>query len=51
MRIPLPTIYRDCNRLRVHTDDMVRRFSRYNKYTVGPGVRRREITSYQGKMS
>ena len=35
MTTPLPPIYRDCRRLLVLTEDMVRRFSRYHKYTVG----------------
>lgn len=35
MSTPLPPIYRDCRRLLVLTDDLVRRFSRYHKYTVG----------------
>lgn len=39
MSTPLPPIYRDCRRLLVHTEDMVRRFSRYHKYTVGTDLR------------
>ena len=39
MTTPLPPIYRDCRRLLVHTEDMVRRFSRYHKYTVGTDLR------------
>lgn len=35
MSIPLPPIYRDIRRLLVLTEDLVRRFSRYHKYTVG----------------
>lgn len=39
MSTPLPPIYRDCRRLLVLTEDMVRRFSRYHKYTVGTDLR------------
>lgn len=39
MRTPLPPIDRDCRRLLVHTEEMVRRFSRYHKYTVGTDLR------------
>lgn len=39
MSTPLPPIYRDCRRLLVLTEDMVRRFSRYHKYTVGADLR------------
>lgn len=35
----LPPIYRDCRRLLVHTEEAVRRFSRYHKYTVGTDLR------------
>ena len=37
MTTPLPPIYR--RRLLVHTEDRVRRFSRYHKYTVGTDLR------------
>lgn len=33
MSTPLPPIYRDCRRFLVHTEEMVRRFSRYHQYT------------------
>lgn len=39
MSTPLPPIYRDCRRLLVLTEDLVRRFSRYHKYTVGTDLR------------
>lgn len=39
MSTPLPPIYRDCRRFLVLTEDMVRRFSRYHKYTVGTDLR------------
>ncbi|MBV5299953.1 MAG: hypothetical protein JZU64_17915 [Rhodoferax sp.] len=35
MSVPLPPIYRDCRRLLLHTEQVVMRFSRYHKYTVG----------------
>ncbi len=43
MSMPLPPIYRDCRRLLVLTEDMVRRFSRYHKYTVGTDLRQSAI--------
>ena len=39
MRPTLPPIYRDCRRLLVHTEQAVRGFSRYHKYTVGTDLR------------
>jgi hypothetical protein len=39
MSSALPPIYRDCHRLLVHTEQAVRRFSRYHKYTVGTDLR------------
>ena len=39
MSTPLPPIYRDIRRLLVHTEEMVRRFARYHKYTVGTDLR------------
>lgn len=39
MTTPLPPIYRDCRRVLVQTEDMVWRFSRYHKYTVGTDLR------------
>lgn len=41
MTTPLPPIYRDCHRLLVHTEQMVMRFARYHKYTVGADLRQR----------
>lgn len=38
----LPPVYRDCRRLLVHTEEVVRRFARYHKYTVGTDLRRQE---------
>jgi hypothetical protein len=43
MQTPLPPNYRDCRRLLVHTEDTVRRFSRYHKYTVGTDLRQRAM--------
>jgi hypothetical protein len=34
MSIQLPPIYRDCRRLLIHTEESVKRFSRYPKFTV-----------------
>ena len=39
MSIVIPPIYRDCRRLLLHTEEVVRRFSRYHKYTVGTDLR------------
>lgn len=41
MSTPLPPIYRDCRRLLLHTEQMVMRFARYHKYTVGTELRQR----------
>ena len=43
MNAPLPPIYRDSRRLLVHTEAMVRHFSRYHKYTVGTDLRRQAM--------
>ena len=43
MTTPLPPIYRDCRRLLVFTEDMVRQFSRYHKYTVGTDLRQQAM--------
>lgn len=43
MNTPLPPIYRDCHRLLVHTEQMVMRFARYHKYTVGTDLRQRAM--------
>ncbi|MFY9329423.1 MAG: hypothetical protein WAO76_15615 [Georgfuchsia sp.] len=39
MSQPLPPIYRDIRRLLVMTEQLVRCFSRYHKYTVGTDLR------------
>lgn len=39
----LPPIYRDCRRLQVHTEQVVRRFSRYHKYTQGTELRQQAM--------
>lgn len=39
MSTPLPPIYRECGRLLVYTEDMVRHFSLHHKYTVGTDLR------------
>ena len=36
----LPPIYRDCQRLLRQTEEVVMRFSRYHKYSVGADLRR-----------
>jgi len=43
MTPPLPPIYRDCRRLLLHTEEVVRRFSRYHKYTVGTDLRQQAM--------
>ncbi len=48
MSPPLPPIYRDCRRLLVHTEEAVRRFARYHKYTVGTDLRRQAMTVMRG---
>ncbi len=47
-RAPLPPIYRDIQRLLVHTEAVVRRFSRYHKYTVGTDMRRQAMLLMRG---
>ncbi len=44
----LPPIYRDCRRLLVHTEEVVRRFSRYHKYTVGTDLRQQAMALMRG---
>lgn len=39
MSTNLPPIYRDCRRLLLLTEEVVRRFSRYHKYTVVTDLR------------
>jgi len=48
MSTPLPPIYRDIRRLLVHTEEMVRRFARYHKYTVGTDLRTRAMQMMRG---
>ncbi len=36
MSLPLPPIYRDCGRLLVHTEEPVRRFTRWIPLTPTP---------------
>jgi hypothetical protein len=48
MSIQLPPIYRDCRRLLVHTEEVVRRFSRYHKYTVGTDLRQGAMRVMRG---
>jgi hypothetical protein len=43
----LPPVYCDCCRLLVHTEDMVRRFSRYHKYMVGTDLRQSHRTRWR----
>lgn len=44
----LPPIYRDCRRLLVHTEEVVRRFSRYHKYIVGTDLRHQAMALMLG---
>ena len=44
----LPPVYRDCRRLLLHTEDVVRRFSRYHKYTVGTDLRQQAMAVMRG---
>jgi hypothetical protein len=46
--IQLPPIYRDCRRLLLHTEEVVRRFSRYHKYTVGTDLRQQAMALMRG---
>jgi len=48
MKTSLPPIYRDCRRLLVHTEEAVRRFARYHKYTVGADLRRQAMAVMRG---
>ena len=48
MSIVLPPIYRDCRSLLLHTEQVVRRFSRYHKYTVGTDLRQNAMTLMRG---
>ena len=48
MSTPLPPIYRDIRRLLVHTEEMVRRFSRYHTYTVGTDLRTQAMFMMRG---
>ncbi|MGE0919195.1 four helix bundle protein [Trichlorobacter lovleyi] len=43
MHRSLPPIYRDCRSLLVHTEEMVRCFSRYHKYTLGTDLRQQAM--------
>jgi hypothetical protein len=48
MSIQLPPIYRDCRRLLIHTEESVKRFSRYHKYTVGTDLRQNAMRVMRG---
>ena len=48
MSPPLPPIYRDIRRLLVYTEEMVRRFARYHKYTVGTDLRTQAMALMRG---
>ena len=48
MGAPLPPVYRDCRRLLLHTEVVVRRFSRYHKYTVGTDLRQQAFAVMRG---
>jgi len=48
MGTPLPPIYRDIRSLLVHTEDVVRRFARYHKYTVGSDMRTQAMQLMRG---
>jgi hypothetical protein len=49
--VQLPPIYRDCRLLLVHTEEVVRRFSRYHKYTVGTDLRQQAMALMRGVWS
>ena len=44
----LPPIYRDARRLLLHTEQVVQRFSRYHKYTVGADLRTQAMRLMRG---
>jgi hypothetical protein len=48
MSTPLPPIYRDIRRLLVHTEEIVRRFSRYHKYTADTDLRTQAMQLMRG---
>jgi len=48
MSTPLPPIYRDIRRLLVHTEEVVRHFARYHKYTVGTDLRTQAMSMMRG---
>ena len=48
MSTPLPPIYRDIRRLLVHSEEMVWRFARYHKYTVGTDLRTQAMRMMRG---
>lgn len=48
MSAPLPPIYRDIRRLLVLTEEVVRRFARYHKYTVGADLRTQAMRMMRG---
>jgi hypothetical protein len=43
-----PPIYRDIRRLLVLTEEVVRRFARYHKYTVGTDLRTQAMRMMRG---
>jgi hypothetical protein len=43
MKTQFPPIYRDCRRLLLHTEQVVRHFSRYHKYTIGTDLRQQAM--------
>lgn len=46
--ILLLQVYRDCRRLLLHTEEVVLRFSRYQKYTVGTDLRQQAMALMPG---
>jgi len=48
MSTPRPPIYRDIRRLLVLTEEVVRRFARYHKYTVGTDLRTQAMQMMRG---
>lgn len=48
MQAQLPPIYRDARRLLLHTEQVVQRFSRYHKYTVGADLRMQAMRLMRG---
>lgn len=48
MSAPLPPTYRDCRRLLLHTEMVVRSFNRHHKYIVGTDLRQQAFAVMRG---